>query len=125
MTQPRWHLPEDRYLDADPARRRIARELYESVAGLSLICPHGHVDPRLLADENATFGTPADLLIRPDHYVFRIFHSQGVPLEALGVPRADGAVIETDHRQIWQRFAELFYLFRGTPSGIWLANGLQ
>jgi glucuronate isomerase len=83
------------------------------------------VDPRLLADEEATFGTPADLLIRPDHYVFRMLHSQGVPMESLGVPRTDGGPAEQDHRKIWQTFAEHFYLFRGTPTGIWLASELR
>jgi len=63
----------------------MARELYESVADLPIISPHGHVDPRLFADENATFGTPAELLIIPNHYVFRMLYSQGIPLEALGI----------------------------------------
>jgi glucuronate isomerase len=125
MTPPRWQLPDDRYFDPDPAQRRIARELYESVAELPLICPHGHVAPRLLADEDATFGTPADLLIIPDHYVFRMLYSQGIPLEALGIPCNDGGRVERDHRQIWQTFADNFYLFRGTPTGIWLANELS
>jgi glucuronate isomerase len=120
----KWHLHPDRYLHPDPAQRRVARELYESVVGLPLICPHGHVAPRLFADENATFGTPADLLIIPDHYVFRMLYSQGIPLESLGVPRADDGTVEQDHRRIWQIFAENFYLFRGTPSGIWLSNEL-
>jgi len=124
MKNEMWHLHPDRYFDPDPAQRRVARELYESVVGLPLVCPHGHVDPRLLADENATFGTPADLLIIPDHYVFRMLYSQGIPLESLGVPRADGAAVEQDHRRIWQIFAENFSLFRGTPSGIWLSNEL-
>ena len=118
-------LSPDRYFDPDPEQRRLARELYESVAGLPLICPHGHVDPRLFADEQATFGTPADLLIIPDHYVFRLLYSQGIPLEKLGVPRRDGGWVETDHRQIWQTFAENFYLFRGTPTGLWLKHELQ
>ncbi len=118
MTHLKWHLPPDRYFDPDPAQRRIARELYESVANLPLICPHGHVDPSLFADEDATFGTPAELLIIPDHYVFRMYYSQGIPLAALGVPKGTG---EQDHRQIWQTFADHFYLFRGTPTGIWLA----
>ncbi len=113
-----WHLSADRYFDPDPAQRRIARELYATVAELPFVCPHGHVDPRLFADENATFGTPAELLIIPDHYVFRMLYSHGVPLAALGVPKGTG---ETDHRQIWQVFAENFYLFRGTPTGAWLS----
>ena len=125
MTHPKWHLPADRYFDPDPTQRRIARELYESVADLPLICPHGHVDPRLFADENATFGTPAELLIIPDHYVFRMLYSQGIPLEKLGIPRADGGPVEQDHRRIWQIFAENFHLFRGTPSGMWLSNELH
>ncbi len=117
-------LSPDHFFASDPEQRRVARELYESIAGLPVISPHGHVDPRLLADENATFGTPADLFIIPDHYVFRMLYSQGIPLEALGVPRRDGGPVETDHRKIWQIFAENFHLFRGTPSGSWLAQEL-
>ena len=118
MRHPKWHLPPDRYFDPDPAQRRFARELYESVADLPIISPHGHVDPRLFVDEETTFGTPAELLIIPDHYVFRMLYSQGIPLESLGVPAGTG---EQNHRKIWQIFAENFYLFRGTPTGIWLA----
>jgi glucuronate isomerase len=117
-------LHPDRYFDPDPAQRGIARQLYEAIHSLPLICPHGHVDPRLLADENASFGTPADLFIIPDHYVFRMLYSQGVPLEALGVPRSDKGPVETDHRKIWQTFADHFHLFRATPSGAWLAHEL-
>jgi glucuronate isomerase len=125
MTQPEWYLLADRYFDPDPAQRRVARELYESVVDLPLISPHGHVDPRLFANEDATFGTPAELLIIPDHYVFRMLYSQGIPLESLGIARRDGGPVEQDHRQIWQVFADNFYLFRGTPSGAWLAHELH
>jgi len=124
MTYPKRRLSADRYFDPDPAQRHVARELYESVADLPLVSPHGHVDPRLFVDEGATFGTPADLLIIPDHYVFRMLYSQGISLESLGVPRMDGGPVEQDHREIWQIFAENFYLFRGTPSGAWLAEEL-
>src|SRR5512139_3981064 len=121
---PKWHLPEDRYFNPDPAQRGIAVELYRSVANLPIISPHGHVDPRLLADENASLGTPADLFIIPDHYVFRMLYSQGVYLENLGIPRRDGGPTEKDHRKVWQIFADHFYLFRGTPTGVWLADEL-
>ena len=123
---PAAHLDPDRFFAPEPGQRRVARLLYDAIAGLPIVCPHGHVDPRLLADEQATFGTPSDLFIIPDHYVFRMLYSQGVPLEALGVPRhaQRGGAVETDHRQIWQRFADHFHLFRGTPSGIWLAHEL-
>jgi len=120
----RWHLHEDRYFNPDPTQRGIAAELYKSVAALPIISPHGHVDPRLLADENASLGTPADLFIIPDHYVFRMLYSQGIPLENLGVPRRDGGSTEKDHRKVWQIFADHFYLFRGTPTGVWLTDEL-
>jgi glucuronate isomerase len=119
-----WVLSPDRCFDADPARRQIARALYASVKDLPIVSPHGHVPPALLADPAARLGTPAELLIIPDHYVFRMLYSQGVPLEDLGVPSRDGTPVETDHRRIWQRFAEHFYLVRGTPTGLWLADAL-
>lgn len=122
-TEP-WTLSPDRLFDPDPSQRSIARRLYASVATLPIVSPHGHVDPRLFADGHASFGTPADLLIVPDHYVFRMLYSQGVPLESLGVPRRDGGPVETDGRKIWQTFADHFHLFTGTPSGLWLAHEL-
>jgi glucuronate isomerase len=124
MTASSWHLSEDRFFDPDPAQRRVARALYAAVRKLPIVSPHGHVDPRLLADENATFGTPADLFIIPDHYVFRMLYSQGVPMEGLGVSRLDGGPVERDPRRIWQLFADHYYLFRGTPSGAWLDQEL-
>jgi glucuronate isomerase len=92
---------------------------------MPLVCPHGHVDPRLLADPDYSFGTPVDLLLTPDHYVFRMLYSQGIALERLGLARRDGGPVETDPRAIWQLFAEHFYLFRGTPTGLWLAAELH
>lgn len=124
-TPPRSTLPEDRYFGPDPAQRDVARRLYETVADLPLICPHGHVDPRLFADPDYTFGSPTDLFLIPDHYIFRMLYSQGIPMASLGVPRRDGGPVERDHRKIWQVFAEHFYLFQGTPTGMWLAHELQ
>jgi glucuronate isomerase len=124
MTDPKWYLPEDRYCDPNPSQKKVAMELYRSVTHLPVVSPHGHVDPRLLADENASFGSPADLFIIPDHYVFRTLYSQGIPLENLGVPRLDASPVEMDHRKIWQIFADHFHLFRGAPTGAWLAHEL-
>jgi glucuronate isomerase len=109
-------LNPDRFFSPDPATQDIARDLYQTVATLPIISPHGHVDPRLFADPNATFGTPADLFIIPDHYVTRMLYSQGIPLETL---------LTGDHRKIWKLFCENFHLFRGTPSGIWLTHELS
>lgn len=118
-------LAEDRYFDPDPKRKEIALGLYRQVADKPLVCPHGHVDPRMFADPDYDFGSPADLLLIPDHYIFRMLYSQGISMESLGVPRVDGGVVESDHRKIWQTFADNFYLFRGTPTGGWLAHELH
>jgi glucuronate isomerase len=115
---------ENRFFDPDPTIRGIAGDLYRDAAGLPLVCPHGHVDTRLFSNPNATFGSPADLFIIPDHYVFRMLYSQGIAPESLGVPRQDGGPVEQDHRKIWRIFCENFYLFRATPSGIWLTDEL-
>ncbi len=118
------YLPENRYFDPSPEQRKVALTLYESVAHLPIVSPHGHVDPAIFADPDYQFGTPTEMFIIPDHYVFRMLYSQGIPLEDLGVPRVDGGPVEQDHRKIWQTFADHFYLFRGTPSGMWLKHEL-
>ena len=117
-------LHADRFFDSDPAIRKNARALYEETRQLPLICPHGHVDPGLLA-ENTPFPEPVSLLIIPDHYVLRMLYSRGVPLERLGIPARDGTAVEHDPRRIWQLFAEHYYLFRGTPTGVWLDHELH
>ncbi|HEX7736189.1 MAG TPA: glucuronate isomerase [Ktedonobacteraceae bacterium] len=119
------HGRDNRYFASDPARREVARALYEQVQALPLVCPHGHVDPRLLAAETYNWGTPVDLLIIPDHYIFRLLYSQGIELEALGIPRRDGQPVEQDHRKIWQLVCDHWYLFRGTPTSLWLRDELN
>jgi glucuronate isomerase len=117
-------LNPDRYFSPVPAVREVARALYGRVADLPLVCPHGHVDPRMLADDTP-FPDPAALIVIADHYIVRMLYSQGVPMERLGVPRVDGGPTETDPRRTWQLFADHFHLFRGTPSGAWLAHELE
>ena len=114
----------NRYFASDPARNRVALELYKSVQHLPLICPHGHVDPRLFADPDYQFGSPVDLLIIPDHYIFRMFYSQGISLEALGIAPLNGKQPQSDHRAIWQMVCDHWHLFRATPTGIWLRDEL-
>jgi glucuronate isomerase len=88
------------------------------VKDLPIISPHGHTDPAWFA-KNEPFANPAELLITPDHYVFRLLYSQGIAMEKLGVPRVDGGPVETDPRQIWRLFADNYWRFRGTPSRLW------
>lgn len=115
----------ERYFSTNPIIRKIALELYERVAALPIVSPHGHVDPRLFSDPHATFGSPVDLFILPDHYLTRMLYSKGIPLEKLGVARRDGGETERDHRAIWRLFCANFHLFRGTPSGLWLTDELS
>src|SRR5213595_353290 len=117
-------LDPDRFFDPDPAVRRVARELYEETRRLPIVSPHGHVDPQILARDEP-FPEPAALIVQPDHYVLRLLYAGGVPLEALGVPRRDGAPVESDPCKVWQRFADHYYLFRGTPTAAWLEYELH
>ncbi|WP_394828569.1 glucuronate isomerase [Pendulispora albinea] len=123
MTSPAL-LSDDRLFPPDPTERAIARRLYAHVRALPIVSPHGHTDPAWFA-ENEAFPDPAALLIVPDHYVFRMLYSQGIPLESLGVPRRDGKPVERDGRKIWRLFAEHWHLFRGTPSRMWLTHALS
>lgn len=112
-------LHPDRLFSPDPTQRAIARRLYNEVKDLPIVSPHGHTDPQWFAD-NTSFGNATELLIRPDHYVFRMLYSLGVPMEALGIPSKDGTAVETDPRKTWRLFAEHYFAFRGTPSRMWL-----
>ncbi|GGW53221.1 glucuronate isomerase [Alishewanella tabrizica] len=112
-------LHPDRLFPADPVVRAIAQRLYAQIKDLPIVSPHGHTDPRWFADD-ANFENATALLLLPDHYVFRMLYSQGITLEALGIRRKDGAVVESDYRKIFHIFAKHYYLFRGTPSRIWL-----
>ena len=111
-------LHDDRLFPADPAQRAVARELYDAVAALPIISPHGHTDPSWFS-ENAPFSNPAELILAPDHYLFRMLYSQGVSLDRLGVGSRKGPS-DADPRDAWRLFAENYFLFRGTPSQLWL-----
>ena len=114
----------DRLLGTSEPERRLARRLYESVANLPIVSPHGHVPAELLADPEARLGPPGRLFVSSDHYVARMLYSQGIRLEQLGLAPLDGGPVEGDDRKIWQRLADNFQLFSGTPSGLWTAATL-
>ena len=122
MTKPLL-MHEDRLFPVDAVQRSIARRLYGHIKNLPIISPHGHTDPAWYAD-NINFPNPTALFITPDHYLFRMLYSQGVSMEALGVPRVDGGEVEADPRKIWRLFAENFHLFRGTPTRFWFDDVL-
>jgi glucuronate isomerase len=112
-----------RLFPSDPAARAVSAKLYETVRDLPILSPHGHTDPAWFAKDEA-FPNPAGLFIQPDHYIFRMLYSQGVSLESLGIPQVDGKQ-QADPREVWRIFAKHYYLFRGTPTRLWLDYSLS
>jgi len=115
----------DRLFSPDPLTRQAARELYESVAQLPLICPHGHVDARLFSDPAASLGSSSRIAdhprsLRHSHVVF-----SGHSALVFGRAVCGWPPVENNHRKIWCTFCENFHLFRGTPSGLWLETELS
>jgi glucuronate isomerase len=114
---PALRLHPDRLLPPEPGVRAIARRLYEVVRDLPILSPHGHVDPRLLLDDEP-FADPASLLVTPDHYVTRLLHASGVQLDALGVGR--GQLAEAEAREVWRLLCSHWDVYLGTPVRYWL-----
>ena len=108
-------LDENRLLPPEPTVRRIARHLYDGVRALPIVSPHGHTQAAWFARDQP-FPDPATLFVQPDHYVHRMLYSQGISLEDLEI----GAPQIQDPRRVWRLFAENYFLFRGTPTRLWL-----
>ena len=111
----RLGLDDDRLLPIEPTARSVARRLYDAVSDAPILSPHGHVDPRLLLDDQP-FSDPVELLVRHDHYVTRMLHASGTPLEQLGFDPS----IAVDPREVWRIFCREWHRFAGTASGYWL-----
>ena len=117
-------LHDYRLFPVEGAARAVAARLYDVAKDLPIISPHGHTDPQWFA-ENKAFPNPTALFLQPDHYIFRMLYSQGISLESLGVPQQGasgdpGAAQTTDPRAAWRIFAKNYYLFRGTPTRLWI-----
>ena len=113
-------LHQDRLFPADETTRAIARRLYDGIRNLPIVSPHGHTQAGWFA-RNESFPDPVKLFVQPDHYVFRMLYSQGISLEQLEIGHAQ---IENP-RQVWRIFASHYYLFRGTPTRLWLDYAFQ
>ncbi len=87
---------------------------------MPIVSPHGHTQAAWFA-RNEPFPDPAKLFVQPDHYVFRMLYSQGISLDDLeiGQPQSKNA------RKVWRIFASHYYLFRGTPTRMWLDFAFQ
>lgn len=116
-------LHPDRLFPVEEKTKNLARDLYALVQHAPILSPHGHTDPIWFAD-NKNFTDPVSLLITPDHYILRMLYSQGLGLELFGVKKFDdsSAISEAQQKSIWKLFAENFYLFRGTPSALWMRH---
>jgi glucuronate isomerase len=108
-------IHDDRLFPADPTQRSLARRLYAEVRDLPLISPHGHTQAAWFA-RNQPFPNPAKLFVQPDHYVYRMLYSQGISLDDLEI----GVDELKNPRRVWRLFAQNYYLFRGTPTRLWL-----
>lgn len=111
-------LDPDRLFPADPGARSLARNLHREVTDLPIVSPHGHTDPAWFASDDS-WSDPTELLLAPDHYLYRMLYSHGVPLDRLGVPSRSGPP-SADPREAWRLFASHYHLFRATPSRLWL-----
>ncbi|MFP5278047.1 MAG: glucuronate isomerase [Acidobacteriota bacterium] len=108
-------LDPDRLFPAESSSRQIARSLYREVADLPIVSPHGHTQAGWFA-RNEPFPDPATLFVQPDHYIFRMLYSQGVSMDDLEI----GQPVIREPRKVWRLFASHYYLFRGTPTRVWL-----
>jgi glucuronate isomerase len=113
-------LHEDRIFPAEASARKVARSLYERIRNLPIISPHGHTQAAWFA-KNGPFPDPATLFVQPDHYVFRMLYSQGISMDDLGI----GQPVVKEPRKVWRIFASHYFLFRGTPTRMWLDYAFQ
>jgi glucuronate isomerase len=113
-------IDEDRMFPADASARKVARGLYAQIRDLPIISPHGHTQAAWFAT-NSPFPDPATLFVQPDHYVFRMLYSQGISMDDLEI----GQPQIREPRKVWRIFASHYYLFRGTPTRMWLDYAFQ
>jgi glucuronate isomerase len=113
-------INEDRLFPSDSDTRRIARALYAHVRNLPIVSPHGHTQAAWFA-RNEAFPDPAKLFVQPDHYVYRMLYSQGISMEDLEIGQEE----IKNPRKVWRLFASHYYLFRGTPTRMWLDYAFQ
>jgi len=111
---------QDGLFPAEASTRKIAKALYEQVRPLPIVSPHGHTQAAWFA-RNEPFPDPTKLFVQPDHYIYRMLYSQGISLEELEIGQPE----LKDARRVWRIFARHYYLFRGTPTRLWLDFAFQ
>ena len=115
-------LSPDRFFAAEPAQRKVARQLYASVLNLPLVCPCVNLNPDLFADPANSIGDPCDLLILSDENILRRLKSQGLNIEKNeGNPKFSKSR-ESENRKIWNFYVENSFAIRGIPADIWMSE---
>ena len=110
----------DRFFSAEPVQRKVARQLYDSVLNLPIVCPCIKLDTWLLPDKEPDGRDPCELLIFSDEYIVRRLHSQGINLEKNNP--VNNQEKNSLHRKIWQAFVDKSFILRGMPADIWLSE---
>ena len=111
-------LHPDRLLPAEPGVRAIAPRLYDAVRDLPIISPHGHVDPRLLLDDEP--------FRRPGQPVrdTRPLRDPAAARQRRPAGRARGGRGAAARRprpaQVWRLLCAHWDVYRGTPVRYWL-----
>jgi glucuronate isomerase len=93
--------------------------LFSQVENLPIISPHGHVEAAVI-EQNLPFPDPAALLVTADHYVTRLIHADGAPLDQLGLGDSTASA-----RRIWRNFCQAWPAFEGTASGYWIRQEFE
>jgi glucuronate isomerase len=114
-------LYSNRLLPSANGEKAVAEQLYALVKDLPIISPHGHVDPKLLR-ENEPFSNPAELFLYFDHYITRLLHADGVSLDLV---RAPSEPSDQHARNAWRIFCSRWHLLAGTSSGYWFTHSLE
>ena len=113
-------LHEDRLFPADEATRAVARRLYEAIRGLPIVSPHGHTQARGLR-ERAVPGPGKAVCATRSLRLPHALQPGDVSLEELEI----GEDQIEEPREVWRIFASHYYLFRGTPTRLWLDYAFQ
>jgi glucuronate isomerase len=116
-------LSPDRFFAAEPVQRKIARQLYDSVMNLPLVCPQFRIEPSMQLPLAESVMDPLELLVLPDNYIMNRLKAHGFLQD--GSNYSKNSEKEAAHRKFWQFFVDNASSLRGMPADIWLAEILH
>ncbi len=113
-------LSPDRFFSAEPAQRKIARQLYDSVLNLPILCPCLNPRAWVEPEQDLTSADPCELLVLSDDYLVRHLAALGVNLNQS--PGTSSVGTTALHRKIWQSLGDNLFTLHGLPADIWLSE---